>query len=129
MSSLWGSEFELSTKPKTDLVLNKISKKSKKPEVEKKVNVAKLDRQDKISYISGEVNRILGKYKENTRVIYSKEELDNYIEKSNKNNIIAIDTETNNSLDPISCKIMGLCIYTPDEKQVYVPINHIDEND
>lgn len=131
MSSLWGSEFDMSTKSKTDLVLKKISKsKSKKQvEVEKKVDVSKLDRESKIEYISQEVNRILGKYKTNTRVIYSKDELDDYISKSNVNEIIAVDTETNNSLDYMTCKLMGLCIYTPGEKQVYVPVNHVDLND
>ena len=40
------------------------------------------------------------------------------------NKCISIDTETNNSLDPVTCKIMGLCLYTPGEKQAYIPINH-----
>lgn len=129
LSSLWGSEFELSTKSKTDLVLNKLNKKSKKFEVEKKVNISKLDRQDKIAYISAEVNRILGKYKEDTIVIYSKQELNDYIAKANKNKEIAIDTETNNSLDYMTCSLMGACLYTPGLKQAYVPVNHVDDFD
>ena len=39
---------------------------------------------------------------------------------------VAIDTETNNSLDPITCKLLGLCLYTPGEKQAYIPVNHRD---
>lgn len=126
MTSLWGSEFQLSTKSKTDLVLNKIETAKQQKPVEKKVSLNKLSKLDKMKYISQEVNRILGVYKDNTRVIYSKDELLEYIDKSNRNKVIAIDTETNNSLDPISCKIMGLCLYTPEEKQVYVPVNHVD---
>lgn len=72
------------------------------------------------------VLRILGVYKENTQVITSREELTKYIDASIKNGVIAIDTETNNSLDPISCKLMGPCIYTPGQKNAYIPINHID---
>ena len=125
--SLWGSEFELSTKPKTDLVLNKISSASKQKSIEKKVALSsKISKRDKIEYITSEVKRILGSYADNTEVIYSKDELIRYINKSNENKVIAVDTETNNSLDPISCKLMGLCIYTPEEKQAYVPVNHVN---
>ena len=35
-----------------------------------------------------------------------------------------MDTETNNSLDPITCKLMGLCLYYPGAKQAYIPVNH-----
>ena len=70
--------------------------------------------------------RILGGYKDDTITIKTKEELVNYIDKSIENGIISIDTETNNSLDPISCKLMGPCIYTPGEKSVYIPVNHVD---
>ena len=127
MESLWGSEFQLSTKPKTDLVLNKINSAVNQKPIEKKVALSsKISKRDKIEYIKSEVNRILGTYAENTKVIYSKDELIRYIVQSNANKVIAIDTETNNSLDPISCKLMGLCLYTPEEKQVYVPVNHVN---
>ena len=51
-----------------------------------------------------------------------------YISYAIQQGIIAVDTETNNSLDPITCKIMGGCIYTPNKKQAYIPINHTDLN-
>ena len=76
--------------------------------------------------ISSNVYRILGSYVENTIVIKSKEELFSYINSALENSIIAIDTETNNSLDPLTCKLMGFCIYTPNQKHAYVPINHVD---
>jgi hypothetical protein len=43
-----------------------------------------------------------------------------------ENGVIAVDTETNNSLEPLTCKIMGLCLYTPGMKATYIPMNHCD---
>ena len=76
--------------------------------------------------IYSEVERILGHYKSNTQIIKTREELHDYITKSINNAVIAVDTETNNSLDPITCKLMGGCIYTPNCKNAYIPINHVD---
>lgn len=81
---------------------------------------------DKLKIIREEVQRSLGKYEANTEVITSIERLHEYIDNCIENNIVAIDTETNNSLDPITCKLMGLCIYTPNQKAAYVPVNHVD---
>lgn len=39
---------------------------------------------------------------------------------------VAIDTETNNSLDPLTCKLMGLCLYAPGLRYSYIPVNHRD---
>ena len=83
---------------------------------------------EKVSIITTEVYRILGKYKDNTQVIRSYEGLVNYIDAAIKNGVIAIDTETNNSLEPITCKLMGGCIYTPGQKNAYIPVNHVDAN-
>ena len=52
------------------------------------------------------------------------EDFDRYISKVTKVGYVAFDTETNNSLDPLTCKIMGLCFYIKNTKPVYVPINH-----
>ena len=81
---------------------------------------------EKLILITEEVMRVLGHFKPNTLVVHSREELHNYIDKCIANGIVAIDTETNNSLDPITCKLMGVCLYTPNEKNVYIPINHRD---
>lgn len=81
-----------------------------------------------IPHIQEEVYRILGKYKDNTLVIKDLKSFEDYITIAIRNGYIAVDTETNNSLDPITCKIMGLCIYTPKMKQAYIPINHIDKS-
>lgn len=57
-------------------------------------------------------------------VIRTEEQLVQYIECILENGIYAIDTETT-SLDPITTTIAGLSLYTPGQKAVYVPINHV----
>ena len=74
--------------------------------------------------IEKEVLRVLGKYKENVITITNKETFHCYISECIRTGFIAIDTETNNSLDPITCKIMGLCLYAPGLKAAYIPVNH-----
>lgn len=85
---------------------------------------ANLPLEEKLKVISDEVYRVLGRYNGFVNVIYDKETLSNYIDRAIKVNYLALDTETNNSLDPLTCKIMGLCLYIPNTKPVYVPINH-----
>ena len=46
-----------------------------------------------------------------------------YIHCAITNGIIAVDTETN-GLDRIDGKIAGVCLYTPGQKGVYIPVRH-----
>lgn len=46
-----------------------------------------------------------------------------YIDCGITNGIIAVDTETN-GLDRIDGKIAGVCLYTPGQKGVYIPVRH-----
>ena len=124
-NSLWGEEFVVED---TKEVAKKISKKIKNPETVSKTKKSKkkdIPLEEKMNIIRAEVYRILGKYKENTVTIRSREDLTKYIDAAIENGEIAIDTETNNSLDPLTCKLMGPCIYTPGQKNAYIPINHI----
>ena len=57
-------------------------------------------------------------------IIKDRSRLKEYIDKAVANGIIAIDTETT-GLNPITDKLVGVCLYTPDEKPCYVPINHV----
>lgn len=108
-------------------ILNKIENPREiKVEVSKTLKSKKTSIEDKLSLIYSEVDRILGGYKENTQVIRTGEELQRYLNTAIRNNVIAIDTETNNSLDPLTCKLMGVCIYTPGERNAYIPINHVN---
>lgn len=115
MSSLWGEEFVIpKTQPKAKKVLEKVAKpKVVKEKVEKVVKSKSISDEEKVAIVTSEVYRILGHYKDDTQVIRSYEDLVSYIDAAIKNGVIAIDTETNNSLEPITCKLMGGCIYTP----------------
>lgn len=126
MGSLWGEEFNVEPTP-VKKVLNKINNpKDPNKVVKKAIKSSSLPLRDRLALIRTNVEKILGRYSENTFVIRTKDALHQYIDKAIQNGEIAIDTETNNSLDPISCKLMGPCIYTPSEKNAYIPINHVN---
>lgn len=46
-----------------------------------------------------------------------------YFNHAIKNGILAVDTETN-GLDRIDGEIAGVCLYTPGEKGIYIPVGH-----
>lgn len=126
MASLWGEEFTITP---TQEVAKKVISRVSKP---KEVTVTRVTKSNKVSLdqklqiIYQNVKQILGRYADHTLVIKTKEDFVEYIDKAISNGVIAIDTETNNSLEPITCKLMGPCIYTPGLKNAYIPINHTD---
>ena len=124
--SLWGDEFEVpSAKKEVKKVAKKVSSpKDPKVETRKAMKSKTVSTFDKLQLIYEEVNRVLGGYTSNTKVITSKDELSQYIDEAISNGIIAIDTETNNSLDPLTCLLMGACIYTPGQLSAYIPVHH-----
>ena len=127
IDSLWGDDFSIKNTKEADLeLLEKTKKPLKVVSSEKSLKSKKTSIEDKLAIIREEVLRILGGYAENTVVIKTKQQLIDYIDKSIQNGIISVDTETDNSLDPITCKLMGPCIYTPGQKNAYIPINHIN---
>lgn len=128
--SLWGEEFVLPEKTKTKKILDKIEKQKRDPKqkAEKVVKSKKISFSEKVDAIKENVYAVLGKQIDNVIVIRDKESLDNYLTKAINKGRLAVDTETNNSLDPITCKIAGLCLYVEGEKQAYIPINHRDPN-
>lgn len=79
---------------------------------------------ERISTISAMVNKNLGKYADSYDVIRDEAELEKYIDECIKNGVISIDTETN-SLDPITCTLAGLCLYTTGNKAVHIPLHHV----
>lgn len=126
MGSLWGDEFTVKSTP-VKRVLDKVKNpKDANKVVKKAIKSSSLPLRDRLALIETNVKRILGRYAKNTVVIRNREQLSAYIDEAINNGEIAIDTETNNSLDPISCKLMGPCIYTPGQKQAYIPINHVN---
>ena len=79
---------------------------------------------EQIKLADDAVISVLGHQRNNVLVIKDLATFNNYVDKAILSGAIAIDTETNNSLDPKTCKLMGLCLYSPNQKQAYVPINH-----
>lgn len=78
----------------------------------------------KIEHARQVVSETLGKYKDEYIVITTRNELWEYVELCLRAGAVAIDTETT-GLDPMQCKIVGVCLYAPNIKPAYVPINHI----
>ena len=87
----------------------------------KKVSLA-----EKLALIKIKVLEVLGKQKKNVVVIKTKEAFEEYVSKAIQFGRIAIDTETNNSTDPMTCQLMGLCLYYEGGKQAYIPVNHVN---
>lgn len=125
---LWGAAFDVPKKDTTKKIVDKVKnpKETKVKTVRDVVKSNAISVEEKVRIITDDVYRILGHYKDNTICIREYNELVNYIQAGNKEKILAIDTETNNSLDPITCKLMGLCLYAPGQKSAYVPVNHVD---
>lgn len=129
--SLWGEMFEVpDTKERTKELVKKArkSKESTELSAEKAVKSKKVSLDEKMELIAKEVTRVLGKQADNITVIKNEAEFSQYIESAIASGVVAIDTETNNSLDPLTCKLMGLCLYYPGGKQAYIPINHTDKD-
>ena len=134
MEGLFGADFEVTlatSKSDVKKLVKKLDADSTKPaevNTEKMLKSKKLSLQDRLTIINEKVIKILGKQRHNTVVIRSLNDFSDYIDKAIAAGRIAVDTETNNSLDPITCKLMGLCLYVPGEKQAYIPINHINND-
>lgn len=129
LENLWGDDFDLPVeKEKVKAVKEKISKpKSRTENKSTTKNIIKsktVSLTEKLALIKAEVERVLGKQKQNVLVIKDFDTYMDYINKAIEINRIAIDTETNNSLDPITCTLMGLCLYYKGGKQAYIPVNH-----
>ena len=120
-----------------------IKEEPKKSDIEKLEQLKKSDVADihigknnsvevKLASVQSMVEFHLGKYKNNVGIIHNKEELHKYIDESIKNGIIAIDTETtkgelgDTALDTLTCELVGVCLYTPNNLSMYVPVNHRD---
>lgn len=76
-----------------------------------------------IDAICALVNQKLGKYKDKYIIIDNKEDLEKYIDSIIDNGIAAIDTETT-GLNIWRVTLVGICIYTYNQKPAYIPLNH-----
>ena len=73
-----------------------------KTSIEKQVKSKVISLKDKLDLIEREVRNKLSKQMNNVLCITSKEDFHAYIDKCIKKGRVAVDTETNNSLDPIT---------------------------
>ena len=129
--SLFGEEVDnlLSeiSKNTTSSLLKKIkAPKAETKSTEQQLKSKKISLEDRIKLINEHVEATLGMHRKDIQVIYKKEDLVSFIDKAIECGYLAYDTETNNSLDYLTCKIVGLCLYVPGFKAVYVPIWHTD---
>lgn len=104
-----------------DLALLKKSKTRTKTTTTRKSGGSVADR---INTIKALVETHLGKFAEETEIIQDEQTLSDYIDKCIQNGICGIDTETT-GLDPILDELVGVGIYTPNEKTTYIPVNHM----
>lgn len=78
----------------------------------------------RINEIKATVESKLGHLKDEYLIINNQQALRGYIDECINNKYISIDTETD-GLDPLQNKLVGICIYTYNQKSAYIPLNHI----
>lgn len=78
----------------------------------------------KIDYAKDMSLEIFGEKLNRLELVTSDTRIKEYFKKIEQNGIVAVDTETN-GLDRIDGIIAGLCLYTPGEKGIYIPLKHI----
>ena len=79
---------------------------------------------DSISTISAVITTKMGKYKDKYLLLRTEEDVASYFNKILQAGEAAIDTETD-SLDTITCRLAGVCLYTPGHKPAYIPLHHV----
>ena len=126
---LFSDEFNIElNRPQVNVLLDKLSKSGDATgaDAAKVLKSKSLTLEEKLEVIRAKVLEVLGRQRKNVVVIKTKEEFADYITKAIEFGRIAIDTETNNSTDPMTCQLMGLCLYYEGGKQAYIPINHVN---
>lgn len=68
--------------------------------------------------------RIFGPVLDKLELVTEEGILLKYLQAILKNGVCALDTETD-GLDSIHDELVGVCLYTPGQKSIYVPINHV----
>ena len=68
--------------------------------------------------------QVFGNKLDKIELVTDPNRIEEYLQVTLKNGILAVDTETN-GLDRIDGKIAGICLYTPGEKGIYIPVGHV----
>lgn len=79
---------------------------------------------DKVEYAKMMSTKIFADRLDRMELVTSEDRLRQFDRKVVANGIVALDTETN-GLDRIDGKVAGICLYTPYEKGIYIPVGHI----
>ena len=122
------AEFNIElNKPKPESLARKVANPDEgEVDATKVLKSKKVSLAEKLALIKIKVLEVLGKQRKNVVVIKTKEDFENYVSKAIQFGRIAIDTETNNSTDPVTCQLMGLCLYYEGGKQAYIPVHHVN---
>ena len=78
----------------------------------------------KVEYAKDLSLQVFGNKLDKIELVTDSNRIEEYLHNTLKNGILAVDTETN-GLDRIDGKIAGICLYTPGEKGIYIPIGHV----
>lgn len=78
----------------------------------------------RLEEIRANVVKHLGQYSDKVEILRSEEFVREYFDKIIKNGVCALDTETT-GLNCLEDHIVGTCLYTPGEKAVYIPHEHL----
>lgn len=91
------------------------------------IDMAKLEevKQETIQTLS--VEDVLRKYKGYVVKMTNLRKIEKLFDQAIVNGIISIDTETNNSVEARTAIMVGVCLYTPFRRPVYIPCAHRDK--
>ena len=78
----------------------------------------------KVEYAKDLSLQVFGNKLDKIELVTDSNRIEEYLHNTLKNGILAVDTETN-GLDRIDGKIAGICLYTPGEKGIYIPVGHV----
>ena len=78
----------------------------------------------KVEYAKDLSLQVFGNKLDKIELVTDPNRIEEYLHNTLKNGILAVDTETN-GLDRIDGKIAGICLYTPGEEGIYIPVGHV----
>ena len=78
----------------------------------------------KVEYAKDLSLQVFGNKLDKIELVSDPNRIEEYLHNTLKNGILAVDTETN-GLDRVDGKIAGICLYTPGEKGIYIPVGHV----
>ena len=78
----------------------------------------------RLEEIRANVVKHLAQYSDKVEILRSEEFVKEYFDKIIQNGVCALDTETT-GLNCLEDHIVGTCLYTPGEKAVYIPHEHL----